>query len=47
MAGTFVELVGRDCRVGSRNFARVSHRSGLDTLASSGSYHRTKAAAFR
>ena len=26
---------------------RDSHRSGLDTLASSGSYHRTKAAAFR
>src|ERR1700680_4912077 len=26
---------------------RASHRSGLDTLASSGSCHRTKAAAFR
>src|SRR5271157_4255324 len=26
---------------------RAAHRSGLDTLASSGSCHRTKAAAFR
>jgi hypothetical protein len=26
---------------------RASHRSGLDTLASSGSCHRMKAAAFR
>jgi hypothetical protein len=26
--------------------ARASHRTGLDTLASSGSCHRTKAAAF-
>src|SRR4029453_9458379 len=28
-------------------FPPASHRSGLDTLASSGSCHRTKAAAFR
>src|ERR1700737_4688986 len=35
------------CRVGRGISPRASHRSGLDTLASSGSCHRTKAAAFR
>ena len=34
-------------RVGPGNFTRASHRSGLDTLASFGSCHRTKATAFR
>jgi hypothetical protein len=34
-------------RVGPGISPRASHRSGLDTLASSGSCHRTKAAAFR
>ena len=38
---------GRDCRVGPGIAPRASHRSGLDTLASSGSCHRAKAAAFR
>src|SRR3982075_2784086 len=37
-----------DRRRGARGIApRAPHRSGLDTLASSGSCHRTKAAAFR
>ena len=35
------------CRVDPGNFAQVPHRSGRDTLASSGSCHRTKAAASR
>src|ERR1700693_2524360 len=36
------------CRVGPGNFTpSPPHRSGLDTLPSSGSCHRTKAAAFR
>jgi hypothetical protein len=34
-------------RVGPGEFHPASHSSGLDTLASSGSRHRTKAAAFR
>ena len=35
------------CRVGPGISPRAAHRSGLDTLASSGSCHRTKAAASR
>src|ERR1700720_4083114 len=34
-------------RVGPGSSPRAAHRSGLDTLASSGSCHRTKAAASR
>jgi len=35
------------CRVGPGSSPRAAHRSGRDTLASSGSCHRTKAAASR
>jgi hypothetical protein len=36
-----------DSRVGPESFTQAAHRSGRDTLASSGSYHRVKTAAFR
>ena len=41
--------LGCFCRVGPGNFTpspSQNHRTGLDTLASSGSCHRAKAAAF-
>ena len=44
----FIELGDAVIAVKARGISRrAPHRTGLDTLASSGSCHRTKAAAFR
>ena len=44
--GALIELFGGDAESAQGISPRAAHRSGLETLASSGSCHRAKAAAF-